>query len=114
MVYHAELRSPQKGEEMKETLDIHKNYTDGDAVEKHMSEFDIGKSNPYIYVRLAFRYLSLNRFEEARGMMERALLSGSRVFRQGSLDEREFKLEIQMLRVIMLFLTDKFGRLPAE
>lgn len=71
-----------------------------------------GRNNPYIYVRLAFRHLSFNRFEEARGMMERAKVCGGLLFTEGSMDAREFKLEIQMLRVMILYLTDKFGRLP--
>lgn len=70
--------------------------------------------SPYKLVRDAFRSLGQGRFDDARRQLSAAAQTGSLSYLPGSVEEREFEVEMQMIRVIMLILTERFRELPPD
>lgn len=71
-------------------------------------------ATPYIYVRIALRYLVQGNYSEANRMLHFAEKFMAVFFTANSAEEREFSVEMFIIREMVLFLTEKFKNLPCD
>jgi hypothetical protein len=71
-------------------------------------------ATPYIYVRIALRHLTQGNYSEANRMLHFAEKFTSVFFSADSAEEREFTVEMFIIREMLLFLTEKFKDLPCD
>ncbi len=69
---------------------------------------------PYIFVRRGLRYLVNGYHSEARRYIDFAMEFRGIFFEEGSAEDREYCVEIQLLNAAFIFLTEKFNSLPAD
>lgn len=67
---------------------------------------------PYIYVRIALRHLVEGDYPESIRMLHFAEKFLNVFFKPGTAEEKEFSVEMFIVREMLLFLKEKFSDLP--
>jgi hypothetical protein len=68
---------------------------------------------PYLFLRKAIRHICDGEYDEAFRILDYTMKFRGIFFEAGSADDREFCLEMQLVRGMMLFLYSSFRDLPA-
>ncbi len=69
---------------------------------------------PYIFVRRGFKYLLYGNYTEAQKYISFAMEFQGLFFKDGTPEDSEYCVEMQLLNATFLFLADKFKNLPPD
>jgi len=69
-------------------------------------------TTPYIYIKIALRYLAEDEYDKAIFFFDYASSFGGIFYTEGTTENTEFLLEMQLLKITALFLVNKFKNIP--
>jgi len=69
---------------------------------------------PYIYVKIALGYLADGQYDKSMKFLEYSRSFTGIYYQPGSVEDHEYRIEMQMISAASVFLMNKFKKLPVN